>query len=59
MDIWQWVLRVVMFIFRQISPDLRKEIVKLLLQLKEYAKQTPNPFDDFFVDLLLEIFAVE
>ena len=59
MNPWNWILKILTFIFKQVSPDLRKKIVELLLQLKEYAKTTPNEWDNFFVDLLLDIFAVE
>jgi len=42
-----------------ITPTLRKELEKFLLNWYEKAKETPNPWDDFLAKFLLRILGIE
>ena len=54
-----WLLRILTEILKLISPDLREAIKKLVLDLEEKAKLTPNPWDDLFVWALKKILAID
>lgn len=56
---WDFLLKLLVKIFKLISPDMRKWLLEMLDKLEEMAKETPNPFDDFFVWLLKQIFAAD
>ncbi|RLB83724.1 MAG: hypothetical protein DRH24_06510 [Deltaproteobacteria bacterium] len=42
-----------------VTPEIRKAICEALMALRERAKQTANPWDDIFVDILIRIMACE
>jgi hypothetical protein len=46
-------------IIQVISPEIRKLVHDSMQRLYDNAKQTPNPWDDFFVKLLATIVGVE
>jgi len=46
-------------IVKVVSPELRKMLVEMIINLYEKAKQTENPWDDFLVELLAQILAID
>jgi hypothetical protein len=46
-------------ILAQLSPALRELMVNQIINLREAAKKTDNPYDDFAVELLAAILTVE
>jgi hypothetical protein len=46
-------------IIQVISPEIRKLVQDSMQRLYDNAKQTPNPWDDFFVKLIATILGVE
>ena len=42
-----------------VSPEIRKMLVEFLRDLKEQADATPNPLDDFLVNLLMKLVDVQ
>lgn len=43
-------------IINVISPVIREFLVKFIYDMEQKAKLTLNPFDDFFVSMLKELF---
>ncbi|RLF87748.1 hypothetical protein DRN34_01010 [Thermococci archaeon] len=46
-------------IIKVVSPELRKMLVEMLRNLYEHAKETPNPWDDFLVELLVQVLGID
>jgi len=46
------IISVLEHVIKEITPEIRTELARLLNDLETKAKKTPNKFDDFFVKLL-------
>lgn len=46
-------------ILRAISAPLREALADAINQLYQKAKQTDNPYDDFFIELLARLLGIE
>ena len=46
-------------IVKVISPELRKMLVEMVINLYQKAKATPNPWDDFLVELLAQVLGID
>lgn len=59
---WTWIvsmlLSVLAVIMPVLSPALREELVKVMLNLYEKAMATENPWDDFLMRFLLRILGI-
>lgn len=44
-------------VIEQITPELREIMINTVKSLESRAEKTPNPFDDFAVDVLKGLFA--
>lgn len=49
------IISILLTALPKMSKEIRAELIKLLKNLEEKAKQTANPIDDFIVALLLGI----
>lgn len=57
---WERITIVVLSaILRAVSPVLREALQKSIKELYEKAKQTDNPYDDFFVELLARLLGID
>jgi len=52
-------IRVLSAILNVVSPSIRKLLAEFVQDLYQKAKETPNPWDDFFVKLLAGLLGVE
>lgn len=52
-------MRLLRLALGQITPELRKKLCEFFLNFREIAKQTENPWDDAFAELLIGIFKCE
>lgn len=57
-----WLLLIAVAIFgallKEVSEPLREKVEEFVLDMEKRAKQTPNVFDDMFVDLLKKVLAI-
>jgi len=52
------LIRMLPMIISNVTPEIKKGARALLDNLKDKAKQTPNPYDDMLVDLLDDLLAI-
>jgi hypothetical protein len=56
--IFTWVIQIFSGIIGQVTPTIKTELNEFLTSLFKKAVATPNPWDDFFVGMLLDILAI-
>jgi len=48
----KWLLLIIQLVWAKVSPEIRESITKFVKQLEKDAAATPNPMDDFLVQVL-------
>ena len=56
--VFKWVIQIFGALMPSITPAITAELNAFLTTLYRKALATPNPMDDFFVGLLLDILAI-
>ena len=57
-NIFKWVIQIFGGIVGRVTPAIAAELNAFLTNLYQKALATPNPWDDFFVGMLLDILAI-
>lgn len=54
-----WFTMLLEQVVKQISPDMRESVVRVVLQLEKNAKATPNPWDNIFVGIVKFVLVIK